>query len=295
MTRWAAAAVMVAALSLSVPGGMQVAYADAQGDLDAATAKVRDANAAYDAAVAKQGEIAGKIDELSASIEQKTADVTSKRQAASQAIRKAYVTGKEGSSLMAAIVDSTSISEAIRTLQYYMAASEAQSSSIASLESAIAELNGEQTALRQAKSEQDQAVTAAERTKVSALDAQESARKRVSAETARKAAAAALAAQRAASSSSSTGSGTNGGGTSTYTSDVSGDEAAAKEWIAHKESGGSYTARNGRYIGRYQLASSYLGGDYSPAHQEEVADAYVKNRYGSWSAARAYWQKMGWY
>lgn len=286
---------MVAALSLSVPGGMQVAYADAQGDLDAATAKVRDANAAYDAAVAKQGEIAGKIDELSASIEQKTADVTSKRQAASQAIRKAYVTGKEGSSLMAAIVDSTSISEAIRTLQYYMAASEAQSSSIASLESAIAELNGEQTALRQAKSEQDQAVTAAERTKVSALDAQESARKRVSAETARKAAAAALAAQRAASSSSSTGSGTNGGGTSTYTSDVSGDEAAAKEWIAHKESGGSYTARNGRYIGRYQLASSYLGGDYSPAHQEEVADAYVKNRYGSWSAARAYWQKMGWY
>lgn len=286
---------MVAALSLSVPGGMRVAYADAQGDLDAATAKVRDANAAYDAAVAKQGEIAGKIDELSASIEQKTADVTSKRQAASQAIRKAYVTGKEGSSLMAAIVDSTSISEAIRTLQYYMAASEAQSSSIASLESAIAELNGEQTALRQAKSEQDQAVTAAERTKVSALDAQESARKRVSAETARKAAAAALAAQRAASSSSSTGSGTNGGGTSTYTSDVSGDEAAAKEWIAHKESGGSYTARNGRYIGRYQLASSYLGGDYSPAHQEEVADAYVKNRYGSWSAARAYWQKMGWY
>lgn len=286
---------MVAALSLSVPGGMQVAYADAQGDLDAATAKVRDANAAYDAAVAKQGEIAGKIDELSASIEQKTADVTSKRQAASQAIRKAYVTGKEGSSLMAAIVDSTSISEAIRTLQYYMAASEAQSSSIARLESAIAELNGEQTALRQAKSEQDQAVTAAERTKVSALDAQESARKRVSAETARKVAAAALAAQRAASSSSSTGSGTNGGGTSTYTSDVSGDEAAAKEWIAHKESGGSYTARNGRYIGRYQLASSYLGGDYSPAHQEEVADAYVKNRYGSWSAARAYWQKMGWY
>ena len=286
---------MVAALSLSVPGGMRVAYADAQGDLDAATAKVRDANAAYDAAVAKQGEITGKIDELSASIEQKTADVTSKRQAASQAIRKAYVTGKEGSSLMAAIVDSTSISEAIRTLQYYMAASEAQSSSIASLESAIAELNGEQTALRQAKSEQDQAVTAAERTKVSALDAQESARKRVSAETARKAAAAALAAQRAASSSSSTGSGTNGGGTSTYTSDVSGDEAAAKEWIAHKESGGSYTARNGRYIGRYQLASSYLGGDYSPAHQEEVADAYVKNRYGSWSAARAYWQKMGWY
>ena len=286
---------MVAALSLGAPCGMRVAYADAQGDLDAATAKVRDANASYDAAAAKQGEIAGKIGELSASIEQKTADVTSKRQAASQAIRKAYVTGKEGSNLMAVIVGSESISEAIRMLQYYMAASEAQSSSIVSLESAITELNGEQEALRQAKSEQDQAVASAERAKVSALDAQESARKRVSAETARKSAQAALAAQRTASLSSSTGSGTNGGGTSSYTSDVSGDEASAKEWIAHKESGGSYTARNGRYVGRYQLASSYLGGDYSPAHQEEVADAYVKNRYGSWSAAKAFWLTHNWY
>ncbi|MDV4939380.1 LysM peptidoglycan-binding domain-containing protein, partial [Enterococcus sp. E4-185] len=35
---------------------------------------------------------------------------------------------------------------------------------------------------------------------------------------------------------------------------------AAKEWIAQKESSGSYTATNGRYIGRYQLDSSYLNG-----------------------------------
>ena len=35
--------------------------------------------------------------------------------------------------------------------------------------------------------------------------------------------------------------------TTTYTSTVSGDEAAAKAWIANKESGGSYTAQNGRY------------------------------------------------
>ncbi|RKV90894.1 MAG: LysM peptidoglycan-binding domain-containing protein, partial [Streptococcus sp.] len=39
---------------------------------------------------------------------------------------------------------------------------------------------------------------------------------------------------------------------------VSGSEAEAKEWIAQKESGGSYTATNGRYIGRYQLTDSYL-------------------------------------
>ncbi|EOD5412845.1 LysM peptidoglycan-binding domain-containing protein, partial [Enterococcus faecium] len=31
--------------------------------------------------------------------------------------------------------------------------------------------------------------------------------------------------------------------------------SSAKEWIAQKESSGSYTATNGRYIGRYQLDS----------------------------------------
>ena len=54
---------------------------------------------------------------------------------------------------------------------------------------------------------------------------------------------------------------------------VSGSEAEAKEWIAQKESGGSYTATNGRYIGRYQLTDSYLNGDYSAENQERVADA----------------------
>ena len=38
----------------------------------------------------------------------------------------------------------------------------------------------------------------------------------------------------------------------TVAATVSGSEAEAKEWIAQKESGGSYTATNGRYIGRYQ-------------------------------------------
>ncbi|HFX3813848.1 TPA: LysM peptidoglycan-binding domain-containing protein, partial [Enterococcus faecium] len=59
---------------------------------------------------------------------------------------------------------------------------------------------------------------------------------------------------------------------------------AAKEWIAQKESSGSYTATNGRYIGRYQLDSSYLNGDYSAANQEKVAEQYVASRYGSWEA-----------
>ena len=83
--------------------------------------------------------------------------------------------------------------------------------------------------------------------------------------------------------------------TSSYSSAVSGNDAAAKAWIAQRESGGSYTATNGQYIGKYQLSASYLNGDYSAANQERVADQYVANRYGSWTAAQAFWQSHGWY
>ena len=76
---------------------------------------------------------------------------------------------------------------------------------------------------------------------------------------------------------------------------VSGSEAEAKEGIAQKESGGSYTATNGRYIGRYQLTDSYLNGDHSAENQERVADAYVAGRYGSWTAAKNFWLNNGWY
>lgn len=71
--------------------------------------------------------------------------------------------------------------------------------------------------------------------------------------------------------------------------------SSAKEWIAQKESSGSYDATNGQYIGRYQLSASYLNGDYSPANQERVADQYVAQRYGSWEAAQAFWLANGWY
>ncbi|WEV45179.1 LysM domain-containing protein [Streptococcaceae bacterium ESL0687] len=79
--------------------------------------------------------------------------------------------------------------------------------------------------------------------------------------------------------------------TTSYTADTS----SAKEWIAQKESGGSYTATNGQYIGRYQLSASYLNGDYSAANQERVADQYVTSRYGSWEAAKSFWLANGWY
>ena len=76
---------------------------------------------------------------------------------------------------------------------------------------------------------------------------------------------------------------------------LSAEDAAAKEWIAQKESSGSYTAQNGQYYGRYQLSLSYLNGDLSPANQEKVANQYVVNRYGSWSAAKNFWLANGWY
>lgn len=74
-----------------------------------------------------------------------------------------------------------------------------------------------------------------------------------------------------------------------------GSSSSAKEIIAQRESGGSYNARNGQYIGRYQLSASYLNGDYSPANQERVADNYVSQRYGSWDNALAFWNNNGWY
>ena len=76
---------------------------------------------------------------------------------------------------------------------------------------------------------------------------------------------------------------------------LSAEDAAAKEWIAQKESSGSYTAQNGQYYGRYQLSLSYLNGDLSPENQEKVANQYVVNRYGSWSAAKNCWLANGWY
>lgn len=90
---------------------------------------------------------------------------------------------------------------------------------------------------------------------------------------------------------------TTSASTSTATSSTatSGSDASAKAWIAARESGGSYTARNGQYVGKYQLSSSYLNGDYSAANQERVANNYVSSRYGSWSAAKAHWQSQGWY
>ena len=76
---------------------------------------------------------------------------------------------------------------------------------------------------------------------------------------------------------------------------ASSSEQAARDWIASRESGGSYTAQNGNYYGKYQLSRAYLGGDYSAENQERVADSYVLNRCGAWANAKTHWLQNGWY
>lgn len=80
-----------------------------------------------------------------------------------------------------------------------------------------------------------------------------------------------------------------------YESDDADAEDEAKEWIAWRESGGDYDARNGQYIGRYQLSMDKLDGDWSEENQEATAEAYVADRYGSWQAAKEFWEANGWY
>jgi len=97
------------------------------------------------------------------------------------------------------------------------------------------------------------------------------------------------------SNTSAAKTGTTSSASTSTASTTSSDSSSAKAWIANKESGGSYSARNGQYVGKYQLSASYLNGDYSAANQEKVANNYVSSRYGSWSAAKAFWQANGWY
>ena len=73
------------------------------------------------------------------------------------------------------------------------------------------------------------------------------------------------------------------------------DDMSAKDYIAQRESGGDYNAQNGQYYGKYQLQIDMLGGDLSPENQEETAERYVMERYGSWENAQEFWDSHGWY
>ena len=78
-------------------------------------------------------------------------------------------------------------------------------------------------------------------------------------------------------------------------SQITTNGSSAENQIAQAESGGSWTAQNSRYYGKFQLDSSYLHGDYSPANQEKVFHQYCNQRYGSVQSALSFRESHGWY
>lgn len=147
----------------------------------------------------------------------------------------------------------------------------------------------------------EQAITIEEEQEILRKEKEEAERKAAEEETARKAAAKKKADKEAAkkakakSNKSSSKPKAAASNSASSGNNNSSSEHSAKEEIARRESGGNYNARNGKYIGRYQLNKSYLGGDHSPENQERVAENYVAKRYGSWQNALKFWNANGWY
>ena len=176
----------------------------------------------------------------------------------------------------------------------------ATASQVASLPSASASSTS-QAQTDSASAASQASSTASDQASADSLAAAQSAAAASQAAAQSAAAASQAAAQSAAATSTAyttmaaTSTTTSTSSTSSYTSSLSSSEEAAKEWIVQKESGGSYTKQNGNYYGKYQLSISYLNGDLSAANQEKVADQYVASRYGSWTAAQAFWESHRWY
>ena len=197
------------------------------------------------------------------------------------------------------IKDDGEITSATASQVASLPSASASSTSQAQTDSASAASQASSTASDQASAD---SLAAAQ----SAAAASQAAAQSAAAASAAAASQAALQSQQAASQSAAatstayttmaaTSTNTSTSSTSSYTSSLSSSEEAAKEWIVQKESGGSYTAQNGNYYGKYQLSISYLNGDLSAANQEKVADQYVASRYGSWTAVQAFWESHGWY
>lgn len=197
------------------------------------------------------------------------------------------------------IKDDGEITSATASQVASLPSASASSTSQAQTDSASAASQASSTASDQASAD---SLAAAQ----SAAAASQAAAQSAAAQSAAAASQAALQSQQAASQSTAatstayttmaaTSTTTSTSSTSSYTSSLSSSEEAAKEWITQKESGGSYTAKNGNYYGKYQLSISYLNGDLSAANQEKVADQYVASRYGSWTAAQSFWESHGWY
>ncbi|QBP18153.1 hypothetical protein [Acetilactobacillus jinshanensis] len=76
----------------------------------------------------------------------------------------------------------------------------------------------------------------------------------------------------------------------------------ARAWIVRHESGGHWNILSYGHVcvGYFQLNPAYLGYKHGHVnlnhkHQVQVADHYVKARYGSWVRAQHFWQAHHWY
>lgn len=190
------------------------------------------------------------------------------------------------------IKDDGEITSATASQVASLPSASASSTSQAQTDSASAASQASSTASDQASAD---SLAAAQSAAAASQAAAQSAAAQSAAATSQAAAQSAAATSTAYTTMAATSTNTSTSSTSSYTSSLSSSEEAAKEWIAQKESGGSYTVQNKNYYGKYQLSISYLNGDQSAANQEKVADQYVASRYGSWTAAQAFWESHGWY
>lgn len=252
------------------------AAADAKSDMDAADSAATEASAQYDAAVAKQEELAAQIDEHNAQIAELENKIPEQQDALSRALVATYKNQASPADIIVTILTEDSLSDMFAIADMYSRIANQSQRVLDALNDSKNELSDEKASLEATKAEQDAAVEAANAAKIEALEKRDAARAAYNTERAKYAA-----------SSSTT--------RRAPTSSVAFDEESARAFIVMKESGGNYNARNGRYIGAYQLTNTYLNGDYSPENQDRVAEQYVKNRYGSWMNAAAFWQTHHWY
>lgn len=271
----AAAALLIASALVMASLPLSLAHADAKTDLDAANQAASDASAAYDAAQTR-------VDEASASLAEKQAQVADREQNQlpqaraeyNAAIKQMYMSSSEEPVLiLSALLAGGSLTEVLSMIDAYDHISKWREDALSGVAKARDELTEAKARLEQEAAEADAALQEAASRKQEALDAQSAARTAYEATLPK-----AVPTTRRAPTATSFH-----------------DEESARAFIVMKESGGNYNARNGRYIGAYQLTNTYLNGDYSPENQDRVAEQYVRNRYGSWMGAANFWVSHGWY
>lgn len=135
-------------------------------ELDDAAAKVEEAQQAYDAATAKQEELAAQIEELDAGIAEIEEKLPQQEADAASVMRGMY---RENTSTVSMLIESLlntdSFSQLIQWYDYYNKIVEYRAGVLNDAKESKAQLQADKAAQEQAKQEQDEAVAAAEQAK----------------------------------------------------------------------------------------------------------------------------------